>query len=150
MKIVISLHELNSEWFSPIFMKSNFLWHYLHEFNLFTPMTDFVFLTLKSWFYSWMQPTNIADIHFHSLWQAPTTTKAKKIILLFTLVKCFRFQLVICQMLISHLWKLSNQSEFVQFITNQFFFSNLAWSKSQYVYDKPAYILKHLKKFGPG
>ena len=53
-------------------------------------------------------------------------------------------------MLISHLWgKPSDLSEFVQFITNQFFFSDLAWSKSQYVYYRPTCIHTHFKNFGP-
>ena len=30
-KIVISLHEVKSEWFSKIFIKSSLLWHYLYK-----------------------------------------------------------------------------------------------------------------------
>ena len=45
---------------------------FLNEFNLFTPKADFLFLTLKSWFYRSMQPANIANIHFHLLWQGHT------------------------------------------------------------------------------
>ena len=67
--------EAKSEWFSPILTKSSFL--FINEFNLFTPKADFLFLTLKSWFYSCVQSVNIVDIHFHSLWQAHTT-KTKK------------------------------------------------------------------------
>ena len=105
-------------------------------------------LTLKSWFYSWRQPANIADIHFHSLWQAPTPQGQKTHVIVFTGQK-FHLQLVIGQMLISRLWeKPSNLSEFVQSITNQFF-SNLAWSKSQGVYYKPTCIHMHFKNFGP-
>ena len=53
---------------------------FIDELNLFTPKADFLFLTLKSWFFSCMQPANITHIHFHSLWQAPTpqTFKIKK------------------------------------------------------------------------
>ena len=40
-------------------------------------MAVFLFLTYKSWFYSCMQPVNISDIHFYSLWQAPTLQKKK-------------------------------------------------------------------------
>ena len=62
----------------------------------------------------------------------------------------FHLQLVIGQMLISHLWeKPSNLSEFVKSITNQFFFSNLARNKSQGVYYKPTCIHMHFKNFGP-
>ena len=35
-------------------------------------------------------------------------------------------------------------------INKSFFFPNLAWSKSQYVHDKPTYIHTHFKQFGPG
>ena len=45
--------------------------------------------------------------------------------------------------------KPSDISEFVQFITNNFFF-NLVWSVYQYVYDELTYIHTHFKKFGPG
>ena len=41
-------------------------------------MADFLFLTLKSWFYSCTHPTNIADVNFHSLLAlAPTPQKQK-------------------------------------------------------------------------
>ena len=62
---------------------------FINEFKLFTLTADFLFLTLKSWFYSSMQPANIADIHFHPLWQALHSTKAKKPILFFSLVENF-------------------------------------------------------------
>ena len=52
----------------------------------------------------YMQPANIADIHFHSLWQAPTPQEQKTHVLFFTGQK-FHLQLVIGQMLISHLWE---------------------------------------------
>ena len=35
-------------------------------------------------------------------------------------------------------------------INKSFFFPNLAWSKSQYVHDKPTHIHTHFKLFGPG
>ena len=35
------------------------------------------------------EPANIADIHFHSLWQVPTPQKQKKLILFFLQVKNF-------------------------------------------------------------
>ena len=87
------------------------------------PTADFLFLTLKSWFYSCMQPANSADIHFHSFWQNPYHKGKKTHVTIFTGQK-FHLQLVIGQILISHLWeKPSNLSEFVQSITNQFFSS---------------------------
>ena len=100
-------------------------------------MADFLFLTLKSWFYSCTHPTNIADVNFHSLLAlAPTPQKQKKPILLFSLVKNFISDLWFIRCLFLTYEKLSNLSEFVQFITNNFF-SNLACSISQYVHDKP-------------
>ena len=42
-----------------------------NESTLFTPTAYYLFLTWKSWFYSCTHPADIADIHFHSLWQAP-------------------------------------------------------------------------------
>ena len=121
---------------------------FINWFNLFTQTTDFLFLTLKSWFYSCRQPANIADIHFHSLCQAPTPQGQKTHVIVFTGQK-FHLQLVIGQMLISHLWeKLSNLSEFLQSTTINFF-SNLAWSKSQCVYYKPMCTDTHFKNFGP-
>ena len=46
----------------------------LNESNLFTPTADFLFLTLKSWFYSCMHQANTVDIHFGK----PPHHKAKK------------------------------------------------------------------------
>ena len=46
-----------------------------HQFS-WSP-AEFLFSTLKSWFYSCQQPANLADIHFHSVWQAPTTQRLK-------------------------------------------------------------------------
>ena len=69
---------------------------FINEFNLFTPTADFLFLTLKSWFYSCIHPANIADVHFHSLsftLASPHTTKAKNPILLFLLLKNFIYDL---------------------------------------------------------
>ena len=40
-------------------------------------MADFLFLTLKWWFYSCMQTAKIADVYFYSLWQAPTPQRQK-------------------------------------------------------------------------
>ena len=75
---------------------------FLSKSNLFTPMADFLFWTLKSWFYSCLQPANLTDIHFHSFWQAPKPQRHKK-----NPYHCFHWskyllQLVIGQMLISH------------------------------------------------
>ena len=72
-----------------------------------------------------MQPTNIADIYFHSLWQNPLHkgNKGKKTHTIVFTGQKFRLWLVIDQMLIFHLWeKPSDLSEFVQFFTNQFSF----------------------------
>ena len=73
---------------------------FINESNLFTTTDDFLFLTLKSWFYSCMPPANTADIHFHSLWEASTPQRQKKPILFFFTGKTFHPGLVIVQMLI--------------------------------------------------
>ena len=62
---------------------------FLNESNLFTPTADFLFLTLKSWFYSCMHQANTVDIHFGK----PPHHKAKKPILFFSLVKNFIYDL---------------------------------------------------------
>ena len=58
-----------------------FSWHpafsdiiFINGFNLFTPTADFLFQTLKLWFYGYMQPANIAGIHFGK----PPQHKGKK------------------------------------------------------------------------
>ena len=80
----------------------------------------------------------------------PPHHKGKKTHTIVSTGQKFHLWQMIGQMLISHLWgKPSDLSEFVQFITNQFFFSDLAWSKSQYVYYKPTCIHTHFKNFGP-
>ena len=103
-------------------------------FNLITPTADFLFLTLKSWFYSCMQPANIADIHFYSLCQAPTPQRQKTHTIVFTDQKS-HLRLVIGQLLIFHFWKnhpiYQNLCSLLQII---FFFFNLACSIFQYVY----------------
>ena len=94
---------------------------FIDELNLFTPKADFLFLTLKSWFFSCMQPANITHIHFHSLWQAPTpqTFKIKKKpILWFSLVKNFIYDFWLVRYSFLKCEKPSNISEFMQFITN--------------------------------
>ena len=85
-------------------------------------MADFLFLTLKSWFHSCLQPANLANIHFHSLQQAPTPQRQKRpYYLIFTNQK-FHLQLVIYQMLISQSWeKPSYLSKFVQLLQIFFF-----------------------------
>ena len=66
---------------------------------------------------------------------SPHNTRVKKPV--FTGHSTFHLQLVIGQMLISHLWeKPSNLYVYYKSI----FFSNLAWSKSQGVYYKPTCI----------
>ena len=72
---------------------------FINEHNLFTPKADFLFLT-----YSCLQPTNIADIHFHSLCQAPHYKGKKTYTIVFTGQK-FHLRLVIGQILISHVSK---------------------------------------------
>ena len=91
---------------------------FIHKFNLFTPTADFLFLTLKSWFSSCMQPAKIADIHFGK----PPHLKGKKPILLFSLVKNFISNLWLVRCLFFTCEKPYDLSEFVQFITNDFLF----------------------------
>ena len=118
----------------------------LYHFGDSTLAAGFLFLTLKSWFYSCMQPANIADIHFYSLWQNPHH-KGKKIHTIVFTGQKFHLWLVISQILISHLWeKPSNLSAFVQFLTNQFF--SQARRKSQYLHYEPTCINTHFKNFG--
>ena len=75
---------------------------------------------------------------------SPHNTRVKKPV--FTGHSTFHLQLVIGQMLISHLWeKPSNLYVYYKSI----FFSNLAWSKSQGVYYKPTCIHMHFKDVGP-
>ena len=127
-KIAISLHEVKSERLSPIFMKSSFLWRYLHKliYLVYTNSWLLVFNLEVMILNSCTHPANIAAIHFHSLWQAPTPQRQKNPYYCFTGQK-FHLWLVIGQMLISHLWrKPSDLSEFVQLITNQFFFSKFS------------------------
>ena len=40
-------------------------------------MADFLFLTLKWWFYNRMQTAKIADVYVYSLRQAPTPQRQK-------------------------------------------------------------------------
>ena len=92
-----------------------------HQFS-WSP-ADFLFSTLESWFYSCQQPANLADIPFHSFWQALTTQRQKNPKNCFHWSKIIYPQPVIGQMFISQLWeKPSYLSEFVQFITNTFLF----------------------------
>ena len=51
-----------------------------------------------------MQPANIADIYFHSLWQNPLH-KGKKTHTIVFIGQKFRLWLVIGKMLIFHLWE---------------------------------------------
>ena len=48
------------------------------------------------------EPANIADIHFHSLWQVPTPQRQKKTHTIFFTGQKFHLGLVIDEMLISH------------------------------------------------
>ena len=78
-KIAISLHEVKSERLSPIFMKSSFLWRYLHKliYLVYTNSWLLVFNLEVMILNSCTHPANIAAIHFHSLWQAPTPQRQK-------------------------------------------------------------------------
>ena len=121
---------------------------FINEFNLFTPTADFLFLTLKSWFYSCIHPANIADLHFHSLWQAPTPQRQK------IPYYCFyssKISSMTCDWSDAHfslvrktIWPIRICAAHYKSI----FFSNLAWSKSQYVYYKRTCIHTHFKNFG--
>ena len=120
-----------------------------HQF-LWSP-TYILFSNSKSWFYSCQEPVNHADIHSHSLWQAPTTQRQKKPILLFSVVKNFIFNLWLVR------WPFLNceknhptYKDLCILLQILFRFVNLAWSKSQYVYDKQTYLDTHFKRFGPG
>ena len=44
---------------------------FIDESSLFAPMAAFLFLNLKSWYQSCLQPANFAEIHFHSLGKPP-------------------------------------------------------------------------------
>ena len=134
-KIVISLHEVKSEWFSQIF---SLLSHYLNKLIWLVYTNSWLLvLTLKSWFYCCMQPTNIADIYFHSLWQNPLHkgNKGKK-----TPYYCFhrsKISSMTCDWSDAHfslvrktIWPIRICAVFYKSI----FFSNLAWRKSQYVF----------------
>ena len=81
---------------------------------------------------------------------SPHTTKAKKPILLFLLVKNFIYDLwlVRCSFLICEENHLTYQNLCSSLQIN-FFFSDLAWSKSQYIYYRPTCIHTHFKNFGP-
>ena len=83
-------------------------------------------------------------IHFDK----PPHHKGKKPILLFFLVKNFIYDLwlVRCSFITCEKNQLTYQNLCSSLQIN--FFSNLAWSKSQYIYYKPAYIHTHLKNFG--
>ena len=111
------------------------------EFKVLTPMADFLFLTLKSRFYSCLAPANIAVTNFGK----PPHHKGKKPMLLFLLVKNFfyDFWLVRCLYLTCKENHPTNQNlgRLLQII---YIFFYLAWSKSQYVYDRLTY--KHISK----
>ena len=111
------------------------------EFKVLTPMADFLFLTLKSRFYSCLAPANIAVTNFGK----PPHHKGKKPMLLFSLVKNFfyDFWLVRCLYLTckENHPTYQNLGRLLQII---YIFFYLAWSKSQYVYDRLTY--KHISK----
>ena len=102
-----------------------------------TPIAGFLFLTLKSWFYSCMQPANIAI----TLAKA-TPQRQRKPILQFSLVKNFSSFLP-CEKTI---WLISICA--VYYIS--ILFSNLVWRNlSAYINYKPTCIHTHFKNFGP-
>ena len=68
-----SKHRFRQSKIVTSFMRQN--QNNFHQFS-WSP-ADFLFSTLKSWFYSCQQPANHADIPFHSLWQALTTQRQK-------------------------------------------------------------------------
>ena len=74
-----------------------------HQFS-WSP-TYILFSNSKSWFYSCQEPVNHADIHSHSLWQAPSQHKGKKTHTIVFSGQKFHLQLVIGQMAISQLWE---------------------------------------------
>ena len=115
-----------------------------NEFNLFTSKNDHLFSTLKSWFYSYMQPANIANIHFHSLWQAPATQRQKNPYYCFHWTK---YSSVACNWPDAHFSLAKNHPTYqnlCSLLQIIFLFSNLTWSIPQYVYDKSTYT--HISK----
>ena len=103
---------------------------------MFTPIAGFLFLTLKSRFYSCMQPANIAI----TLAKA-TPQRQRKPILQFSLVKNFSSFLP-CEKTI---WLISICA--VYYIS--ILFSNLVWRNlSAYINYKPTCIHTHFKNFG--
>ena len=115
-----------------------------HQFS-WSP-ADFLFSTLNSWFYCCQQSANLADIQFHSLWQAPTIQRLKN-------PKDF-FHWSTSNWSDAHFSIIKNHSTYQNFcslLQITFCFVNLAWSKSQYVYDRPTHLhtRSHFKKFGP-
>ena len=108
-----------------------------------------MFLTLKSWFYSCTHRVNIADVHFHSLWQAPTPQRQENPYYCFYWSK---ISSMTCDWSDAHfsfvrktIWPIRICAVHYKSI----FFSDLAWSKSVYVYYKPTCIHTHFKNFGP-
>ena len=57
---------------------------FIDESSLFAPMAAFLFLNLKSWYQSCLQPANFAEIYFHSLGKPPHHKGKKTHTIVFT------------------------------------------------------------------
>ena len=124
-------------------MKSNFLWHYLLKW-IYLVYTNGLLLVF-SLEVMILQLYASSRYCWHSLLftlASPTPLRQKKNILFFQWSKKFH----------SHVRKTIRPIRIwaVYFLIKNFFFPNLACSKSQYVHVKPTYIHTHFKQFGPG
>ena len=97
-----------------------------------------------------MQPATIADFHFHSLWQATTPQRQKNPCYCLYWSKISPPTRDWSDAHFSLARKTIQPIRICAVYYKSIFFSNLAWSKSQYVYYKPKCIHTHFKKFGPG
>ena len=96
-----------------------------------------------------MQPANVADIHFHSLSQAPTPQRQKNPYYYFYRSKNSS---ATCDWPDAHFQFMKNHPTYQNLCKSLqiiFLFSSLTWSIPQYVYDKATYIHTHFKKFSP-
>ena len=102
---------------------------FLNESNLFTPTADFLFLTI-------LQLYAPSKYCWHPLWQASTPQGKKTYTIFFTGQK-FYLRLVIVQMLIMFLTCEKNYPTYQNLcsLLQIIFFSYLACSNSQYVYN---------------
>ena len=119
-----------------------------HQFS-WSP-TYILFSNSKSWFYSCQEPVNHADIHSHSLWQAPTIQRQKNP------YYCFQWSKIsssTCDWSDGHFSIVRKTILPIRicavYYKSFFCFVNLAWRKSQYVYDKQTYLDTNFKLFGP-